>query len=473
MPMFPVVRSTKSAMFKHGALALALACATGSALVATPAMAAKKEAAPPKASYSKPFIAAVIPAQKAIEAAGKRPDVAAASQAGKAAIDAYNAATTSAGRKTAEDQRLAAIATLSGLLTEEKRLLDAALAAITVPDDKLFAGQLAINLGTTAQDETMQRRGVQLMIDSGKLAPAELPKMYFYLGQFSASTKDYTSAIAAYQTAIDAGYHENGIDVSLAEAYLSSNQIPTGLAKLQAAIDQRNATGSPAPESWYRRGLQMAYKAKLYDSAATFSRNAVAVYPTPDNWEAAIGMLRITGKYQAQESLDLMRLMARTKSMNQSSDYVEYLQAADARRLPGEVLKVLDAGIASGKLTASDVFVSENRGIAQSRLAADKVAMPALERDARAAGASAVTVMAAGDVFLSYDQPAKAKEMYTLALGKPGVDTARALTRLGIAQCDLGSYAEAQATFAKITGPRQPLAQLWAIHSAQKAKSGT
>ncbi len=59
--------------------------------------------------------------------------------------------------------------------------------------------------------------------------------------------------------------------------------------------------------------------------------------------------------------------------------------------------------------------------------------------------------------------------MYKIALDKPGVETPRVLTRLGIAQIDTGDYAGAQATFAKITGPRQPLGQLWSIYAAQKA----
>jgi tetratricopeptide (TPR) repeat protein len=474
--MFPSVQRAKARLFTRpfsitSALAMALACATGSALIAIPAVAAKdKPAAAPKVSYSKTFLPAAVSAQKGIEAAKKRADVTAAAQNVATAIQAYNTASTGSGRKAADAQRLAAVATLGGLLTAEKGLVDAAFAAVSVPDDKLFAGQLAVSLGSLAQDEMIQRRGVQAMIDSGKLPAGDVPKMYFYLGQFSSSAKDYAGAITAYQAAIDGGYHGNDVDVVLAEAYFGSNQTTVGLTKLQQAIDVRNASGTPAPESWYRRGLQMAYKTKAYDLAATFSKNMVTTYPTSDNWEAAIGMLRVTAKYQAQETLDLMRLMHRTKSMNQTGDYVEYLQAADARRLPGEVLKVLGEGLAAGKLTADDVFVTENKTVAQARLAADKSAMPTIERDARAAAATAATAMAAGDVFLSYDDPAKAVEMYTLALGKAGVDAPRALTRLGIAQTDLGQYAEAQATFAKVTGPRQPMTQLWSIYAAQKAK---
>jgi hypothetical protein len=112
--------------------------------------------------------------------------------------------------------------------------------------------------------------------------------------------------------------------------------------------------------------------------------------------------------------------------------------------------------------------VADAKTIASGRIAADKASLVGLERDARAPTATAATAMAAGDAFLSYDDPAKAAELYTIALTKPGVDTPRILTRLGIAQVDMGKFADAQATFAKVTGPRAPIAQLWAAFAKSK-----
>ena len=78
------------------------------------------------------------------------------------------------------------------------------------------------------------------------------------------------------------------------------------------------------------------------------------------------------------------------------------------------------------------------------------------------------TLVVAGDTFLSYDQPAEAEEFYTKALTMAGIDLPLVLTRLGIAQYDQGKYAEAIETFGKVEGARRDLANLWAIHSAQK-----
>ncbi len=245
---------------------------------------------------------------------------------------------------------------------------------------------------------------------------------------------------------------------------------PQGLTVLKQAIDYRNTTPNKAPAGWYRRGLGAAYKAQLLDKAAEFAMGLVQAYPTKDNWAGAITVVREIGKFPAQESLDLMRLMGRTNSYAEERDYIEYIQAADARRLPGEVLKVIEAGVASGKLRANEMFVSEARTIASGRIAADRASLPGLEREARAANATGVTVSGAADAFLSYGDAAKAEALYTIALAKPGADQARVLTRLGIAQLDQGNLAGAQATFARVpTGPRKPIAQLWGLYAAQKA----
>ena len=160
------------------------------------------------------------------------------------------------------------------------------------------------------------------------------------------------------------------------------------------------------------------------------------------------------------------------ETIDEMRDYLEYIEAADPRRLPGEVLKVIEAGTASGKLNPSDRTVAEIKAMANERVGADRASLPALERDARAASSTAVTALASGDAFLSYGDAAKAEALYAIALGKPGVDQPRALTRLGIAQVDQGKYAEAQATFAKITGPRKPIADLWTAYAQSKAKGG-
>lgn len=462
----------RTMLFARPALALAAALATvsGAALLSAPTLAAEKKPAPAKAKYSKPFQAAAVPLEKVIADAPARPEVSAAVTNAEAARVALNNARGAANRTAATATYNAAIAALGAALTAEKAQLDQVSAVATTPDDKLYSGQMMVRLGALAQDFALQRRGVQTMIDSGAVAPGDLPRMQYSLGSLAYDAKDYTAARAALLAAIAGGYSANGVGALLAESYLADGQVPAGLVQLRKAIADERATGRPVLANWYKRGLGASYNAKLIDDATWFSTGLVENYPSKENWAGAIAILREVGKFGPQETLDLMRLMHRTDSFADERDYVEYIEAADGRRSPGEVLKIVKQGVAAGKLRLDDIFVAEQKRTAESRLAADTASLPGLDRDARAGTASTNTVMAAADAFLSYDQPAKAEELYVLALAKPGVDSARALTRLGIAQYDLGKLDAAKETFAKVTGPRQAIAKLWLLQLQIKGR---
>ena len=448
---------------------LALAVASGAGFVASPAIAAKQPSGP-KLNLTKPFQTAAAAANKAMDEAKARPDVVAAQGNVTTARTAYQQSRGTA-RTQAKANYDAAVTALGATLTAEKAQLDAAFAAIGNQDDRYTYGQLAIQLGGLSQDQVIQRRGINAMIESGKPTAADLPRLQFFAGQLAMDARDFTAARTSLHAAVAGGYHENDADAILAEAYLADNQTAQGLTILQQAIDYRGTTPNPAPASWYRRGLGAAYKAGLLDQAGNFANGLVKAHPSADNWAGAVTVVREVGKYPAQETLDLMRLMGRTNSYAEERDFIEYIQAADARRLPGEVQKVVEAGLAAGKLRAGDPFVVEARTTAAARYAADRASLPGFERDARAGAATAATAMGAGDAFLSYGEAGKAAELYALALTKPGVDMPRVLTRLGIAQLDSGKPAEAQATFGRVTGPRAAIARLWAIYAEQRVRA--
>lgn len=456
MTMLTMPRRGKLLSRSVFAAALALGTATGLAATAAPAMAAPKA---PKMNFSKGFVAVAGPLQKTIEDAKKRADVAAAKAELDAAIQAQNNAGATAAR-----------AKLAAALAGEKGQLDQAFAAIANEDDRFMFGTMAVGLGSFAADNALQRRGLDAMISSGKADPTQVPRFRYFAGSMAYQDKDYAAAQANLQAAVDAGFFENNAEAILAESYIGGGKTQQGLGVLKTAIARAKAAGTPAPAGWYRRGLGASYNAKLPGEAANFAMLLVQDYPSRENWGGAITVVREIGKFSAQDTLDLMRLMGRTNSYAEERDYIEYVQAADPRRLPGEVAKVIEAGVAAGKLKASDAFIADAKAQASGRIAADKASLAGYEADARKGGATLATVTGAADALLSYGEAAKAADLYAIALGKPGVDAALANTRLGIAQVDLGKYAEAQATLAKVTGPRQPIAQLWSTYAAQKAK---
>jgi hypothetical protein len=410
-------------------LVLAIALSSGGAmLVAAPAQAAKKEeqAAAPKANYSKGFVAVYRPFADKLKAGG----------------DA----------------------------TPLKAEIPALQAAASTPDDKFAAGQATYSVGAQIKDIALERQGVTMMLDSGStLGAADRPNHLFAAAQLAYQDKDWATARARAEQALAAGYTGDA-DLMIAETYFAQDQNAAGVDLLDKAIAKKIAAGGTVPDTWLKRAVAMAYNAQLDQQAIKFAGLYAQYYPSPNSWGDAIAIQRNLKNYDGQDLLDLMRLAERTNSLRNERDYVDYISSADARRLPGETQRIIKQGIAAGKLRAGDVFVSEANTISSGRVQADLSDLPKLASDARAAGATVATLAAAGDAFLSYQKPAEAEQFYTLALAKPGVDTARVLTRLGIAQVDQGKSAEAAATFAKVEGPRQPIAHLWALY-AQQAKT--
>jgi len=409
-------------------LAFAVALSTGAALaLSVPAQAAKKEQpAGPKADFSKGFIAAYQPFAAKLKAGGD----------------------------------------LSPLKAE----VAAVQAAATTADDKYTAGQVTYSLGNQLKDLALQRQGVTLMIDSGSaLVGADRPTVLYAAAQLAYQDKDWAEARARGQQALAAGY-TGDVEQMLAETYFAQKQDAAGIDLLDKAIAKKIAAGQTVPDTWIKRGLAVAYNAQLVPQAAKFAAMYAQYFPSPSSWGDAIAIQRNLNNYDGQDLLDLMRLAERTKSLRSERDYIDYISAADARRLPGETQRIIKSGIAAGLLKSGDVFVSEANTVSAGRLQADTADLPKLAKDARAPGASVATLMAAGDAFLSYQKPADAEEFYALALTKPGVDTPRVLTRLGIAQADQGKAAEAQASFAKVEGARQAIARLWALYAQQAGK---
>lgn len=409
------------------ALAVAFASTTAVGLggFAAPAYAQKeKKPEAPKKDYSKAFIEAYGPFSK---------------QVGDAAVDA------------------AAL----------KAALPVVEATASTPDDMVAMGQAIFNVGQKAEDLALQRRGVAMMLDSGKVDPDKVGAYNFLAGQLAYQMEDWAAVRTHVNAAIAAGYSENDPYVMLAESYFNEDNYAGGVEVLDKAIATKVAAGEQPPENWVKRGLAMAYKGNLAPQSVEYGGMYAQYYPSKNSWGDAIAIQRNLFDYKEQELLDLMRLAARTQSLRNERDYVDYLNAADARRLPGEVQRIVQAGIAAGLLQPNNAFVAEVKSSASARVAADKADLPDLERDARAVRATVLTTSAAGDAFLSYEQPAKAEEFYKLALTKPGVDTARVLTRLGIAQIDQGKYAEAKETLAKVEGARQPIARLWSVYASQ------
>ncbi|HQS97874.1 MAG: hypothetical protein B7X90_13485 [Novosphingobium sp. 17-62-19] len=428
-----------------GKTALAIALTTGALTVgATAASAKEKEPKVEKASYSKEFVAAAGPMQKTMTALD---------EAKKKGADA---------------------AAQKALLANAPAELAAAEAAIKTRLDRMAAGGWAVSVGGTLDNIAMRQRGIQNMLDSGQVPAANVTEYQFYLGNFAYSNKDYATAVKALTAVVAANYKDDTAAELLADSYAQQGQNAEALGALKSAVDARKAAGGVVPEGWFKRANLIAYKSKLGPQAIEWSTMMVENDPTPLNWLGAGQLVREFGQFTSQESVDLGRLLLRSGGFENDPkyverEYVEYIESADPRRLPGEVLKVANKGVQAGVLKANDAFVADALSQAKGRITADKASLPSLDKEARA-GKDGKSALAMADAYLSYDEPAKAEEMYKMAIEKGAIDKDRALTRLGIAQVDQDKFEEAKASFAQVTGARASLARLWSAFATTQAR---
>jgi hypothetical protein len=425
---------------RHFALALALA--SGTAILTVPGFTdeahaqkkdKKKEEA--KAQYSKEFVAAYQPLNTALAAEGS--DV--------------NAL---------------------------RPQIDALIPLAVAPDEQLATGGLLYNAGNKLSDRALQLKGMEMMLGSGKLTPEDSARYNFVAYQLANALQQYPKSRGYLQKAIDAGFATEtfttaDLEITMAESYFSANEFGPGLDYLDRAIKARKAAGQSVDTQWYRRGITVAYNNKVEPQVYDLVVAWLADYPTVENWRDAINLTRNLNDYEGPEALDMLRLSRRAGVLADKQDYLFYIEAADARRLPKEVKDVIDEAYAKNAVSKDDIFVTDSLATANGRIKADQAELPVLERDANAAGASFRTVFAAGDAFLSYGQYGKAAGFYEKSLGMAGVDRNTALTRLGIAQVGVGDYAAAQASFAKVDGARAPIAKLWNAYAVQQAAGVT
>lgn len=433
---------------RASSLALAIALATGSAVVATAVLPAEASAQRTRdrererqrdrdrdqqesegGGYSAEFRAAYVPLDEAIKAEG----------ADMAALRPQ-------------------IAGLGALLN--------------TADEKIAGGGLIYNAGVRMRDTELQRSGIGLMLASGRVPAEALGQYNFIAYQLANQASDFGAARTYLQGVIDNNFTTTGITASdlriaMAENFFSAGEYGPGFGYLEQAIAQQKAQGLPVDEQWYRRGVTVAYENEIQPTVYDFVVMWVGDYPSSANWRDAVNVTRNLNTFDNQEILDLFRLGRRVGALQDATDYDYYVEAADPRRLPREVKDVIDEGMAAGVVSSGNLFITEALETANGRIREDRADLPALERDANAAGASLRTVTAAGSAFVSYGEYGKAAGFYQRALDMAGVDRNEALTRLGISQVGMGDYAAARATLDQVTGNRMSIAKLWIAYANQ------
>lgn len=325
--------------------------------------------------------------------------------------------------------------------------------------DQYLIGMLMMNMAIAANDNMAMAAAVDQIAASSYIGKAEIVDLYSGLGGTFSTAKQFDQAAGAYQKGL--GYDPNSIELltSLAEAHFAANKVPDGITALRKAIAARVASEGKAPENYYKRGVGMAYGAKL-PVTTELTREWVAAYPNADSWHNALAIYQNLNKRTPALSLEVYRLMNATNSLA-SDDYTVYSAAAFDTGNYVESQAVIDAGIASGKLKASDPEVTD---ITTALKAKPKTTAADLAEAAKAVK-DAAGRMRVGDRYLAMGKYAEAIELYRAAEGQAGIDQDLLKLHLGIAMARGGDKAGAKTVFASVGGAWKPIASYWMLYT--------
>lgn len=331
-------------------------------------------------------------------------------------------------------------------------------------------------IGRQRNDNALQMQGAQGMIDSGLATPEEAPGLVAYLagralaGRDASVTDRLIARLVELQpnnSAVLADYGQyTAIQLASARGPAALTVRTNAVSLFQRAFAADRAAGRASPESWYLRGLALAYDGtqppvsalSFRAPALAFAQQLVAAYPTPSNWHDALAIYRDLAGDPALD-LDIRRLMRAAGVLTGERDYMEFATALAAARQIGEARAVIDEGLQRNMVETARIAPALATSIAPRAVSTDRAALPGLRT--RAQGGTATQARAAADNFYAYGQYVDAAALYGLALQKGGEDPNLINLRLGASLALAGRRPEAEAALRLVTGPRADLAVFW------------
>jgi tetratricopeptide (TPR) repeat protein len=340
----------------------------------------------------------------------------------------------------------------------------AAQAVATTKEDRYLIAQLQLKAALAAKNNAAMASAIDAVAASGYLEPTKVSDLYVSLGSILYNDKQYAQAQAAFQKALAANSRNVDAASLLGEALFSQGQKAQAAAAFQQAVQAATAAGQKPDEKLLKRAVGVAYDAQS-PTAVDLARQWVAAYPGPSSWSDAIAIYRNLNHPDIEGTLDLLRLMQATGSLNQAGEYDLFARAAIEQNNYNEAQAVLDAGIAAKAVNPTD---AQTRELIAALKARPKVTAADLETAAKTT-ANGTTLLHIGDRYAAMGEYSKAVEVYRAAMDKPGVDKAVANLHLGMALARAGDKAGAVAALNAVTGPRADIAKFWLTYVNQKA----
>jgi tetratricopeptide (TPR) repeat protein len=340
----------------------------------------------------------------------------------------------------------------------------AAQAVATTKEDRYLIARLQLDAAIAAKDNAAMAASIDAIAASGYLDSGKASSLYQSLGGTFLNEKQYPLAAAAYQKAIVLNPANSEAQGLLGEALFAGGQKAEAAAAFQRAVQARVTAGQKPDEPLIKRAVAVAYEARS-PAAVDLARQWVAAYPSTASWSDAIAIYQNLNRPDVEGMVDLLRLMHATGSIKSGGAYAQYARAAAEQNNFNEAQVALDAGIAAKLI---DPGKPEYQDLVQGLKTKPKATAADLAEATKSAQ-SGMALLRIGDRYYAMGDYVKAVELYRMAMGKPGVDSAVANLHIGMALARAGDKAGATAALNAVSGPRAEIAKFWLTYLSLKA----
>jgi len=342
-------------------------------------------------------------------------------------------------------------------------LVAAAQAVASTPDDKYAIAELQLKAAVAQKNDAAMAAAVDAVANSGFVDTASISKLYASLGTTFYNNKQFDQAAGAFQKAVGVDPRNAQGYTLLGEAKFAQGQKAEAASDFQRAVQIETAAGQKPDEALLKRAVSVAYEAKS-PLAVELARDWAAAYPSADSWRNSIAIYRNIAHPDVEGTLDLLRLMQATGSLN-AGDYALFAEAAADQSNFNEAQSVLDAGIAAHVVDPSS---AQFRDIVSGLKGKPKATVADLEAAAKMSPSS-TNLLRIGDRYYGMGNYAKAADIYRQVLTKPDADKDVANLHLGMALARAGDKAGATAALNAVGAGRAEIAKFWLTYVQQHA----
>ncbi|MDB5667539.1 MAG: hypothetical protein JWL74_489 [Alphaproteobacteria bacterium] len=380
-------------------------------------------------------------------------------------------ATPQAGLTFTREERTALAPVAQALTTRNwaaaAAALPAAQAASLSPSARYAVGRFELDLGRGTVNAEQQLRGIERILSSGSARPGEIAALLQLQAQIYNDRREYERAEGALNRLAQLQPNDPDTLALLGQLSRTRENSAQALTLFRRSLAASDAAGRRVPESRYKLALALALQGNQRESTADLARRLVAAYPSATNWRDALLSYRDVAQLDAASTLDLWRLLRASGALAGERDYLAAANAFDQANLAGEAKAVLDAGVASNMLRASEGLTRTLITRVDGRATTERGGLAARVATGRSA-ATGAPARTAADLLLAHGRHAEAAELYRLAATKGGEDSDLVNLRLGEALALAGQTVEAQAALQAVAGQRAELARLWLTWLAQR-----